>query len=97
MCSSDLFSTRSELDAASLLALWAWGEGEFLRRTEGSAIRRIGHERWRRNLAVAMGNAVRELGAGPTREALLRALQQARPQASPLVAEHIDWALAQAA
>lgn len=91
------FSTRSELDAASLLALWAWGEDEFLRRTEGSAIRRIGHERWRRNLAVAMGNAVRELGAGPTREALLRALQQARPQASPLVAEHIDWALAQAA
>lgn len=89
------FSTRSDLDAASLLALWAWGEDEFMRRTEGSAIRRIGYERWRRNLAVAMGNAVRESGVASTREALLRALQQARPQASPLVAEHIEWALAQ--
>ena len=54
------FDAREGLDDASLLALWRWSEAEFLRRTEGSAIRRIGHERWRRNLAVALGNALRE-------------------------------------
>ena len=75
----------------TLLQLWAWTEADFLRHTEGSAIRRIGHERWRRNLAVAMGNALR---AGAD-EAITRALQAARAQASPLVAEHIAWALAQ--
>jgi len=86
------FDARPELDGASLLQLWAWDEAQFLRRTEGSAIRRIGHARWLRNLAVAMGNALRQ---GENTD-LRAALQAARPQASALLAEHIDWALAQA-
>ncbi|WP_085314776.1 tRNA epoxyqueuosine(34) reductase QueG [Derxia lacustris] len=60
------FDARAGLDGAGLLALWRWDEAEFLRRTEGSAIRRIGHERWRRNLAVALGNALAAVtGAQP--------------------------------
>lgn len=88
------FDTRAPLDAPGLLALWAWDEAEFLRRTEGSPIRRIGHGRWRRNLAVAMGNAL--AGGAPSSPALRAALQAARAGAAPLLAEHIDWALAQA-
>jgi epoxyqueuosine reductase len=87
------FDPRHGLDAGTLLGLWAWTEAEFLRRTEGSAIRRIGWQRWRRNLAVALGNA-RRAGGVPGVDA---ALQQARPGADALVQEHIDWALAQAA
>jgi len=68
--------------------LWAWTEEEFLRRTEGSAIRRIGYERWRRNLAVALGNA-------PGDGAIIAVLQRDLPQASELVAEHMRWALKQ--
>jgi epoxyqueuosine reductase len=79
----------ARLGGETLLQLWAWSEPEFLRRTEGSAIRRIGYARWRRNLAVALGNARR---AGL---AVDEALHAARPAASDLVAEHIDWALAQ--
>jgi len=52
------FDVRVGLDRATLLQLWAWDEATFLRRTEGSAIRRIGFARWQRNLAVAMGNAL---------------------------------------
>jgi epoxyqueuosine reductase len=88
------FASREPLGSASLLELWRWGEVEFLRRTEGSAIRRIGHERWQRNLAVAMGNAL-AAGAGAAPE-LREALSVALPGATPLVAEHIVWALAQA-
>ncbi|MEJ6004317.1 tRNA epoxyqueuosine(34) reductase QueG [Paucibacter sp. AS339] len=84
------FDPRPELQRASLLQLWAWDEPEFLRRTEGSAIRRIGHQRWRRNLAVAMGNALRQRDDA----ALRGALQTALPAESELVAEHIAWALA---
>ena len=88
------FDVREPLAKASLLELWAWDEAEFLRRTEGSAIRRIGFERWRRNLAVGLGNALRGCDE-PTQQSLLRnALTAARANASPLVAEHIDWALA---
>ncbi|AKJ29988.1 tRNA epoxyqueuosine(34) reductase QueG [Caldimonas brevitalea] len=83
------FDVRPVLAEPTLLALWAWTEAEFLRHTEGSAIRRIGHERWRRNLAVAMGNALR---AAPSAD-LERALREALPHATPLVAEHIVWAL----
>ncbi len=75
-----------------MLELFAWSEGEFLRHTEGSAIRRIGYERWQRNLAVGLGNALRATGD----EAIIRALHQRRESATPLVREHIDWALAQA-
>lgn len=89
------FSARHGLDGSGLLQLWSWDEAAFLRHTEGSAIRRIGHERWRRNLAVAMGNALRKLDHGPVRQALVAALRQAWPQASSLVAEHIAWALDQ--
>ncbi|MGN6826717.1 tRNA epoxyqueuosine(34) reductase QueG [Paucibacter sp. M5-1] len=86
------FDEREPLRAPGLLALWAWSETEFLRFTEGSAIRRIGHARWRRNLAVAMGNALR---AGSD-QGISMALQQALPSANELLAEHIEWALQQA-
>jgi epoxyqueuosine reductase len=88
------FDVREPLANASLLELWAWDEDEFLRRTEGSAIRRIGFERWRRNLAVGLGNALRQSGDPASQTALRDALNAARAAASPLVAEHIDWALA---
>jgi len=83
------FDGREGFAGVTLLALWGWDETEFLRRTEGSAIRRIGYTRWRRNLAVAMGNALRA-----AEDASLRAaLQAARADADALVQEHIDWAL----
>jgi epoxyqueuosine reductase len=85
------FDEREGLGQATLLALWAWTEADFLRRTEGSAIRRIGWARWRRNLAVALGNAWRDSGE----PALAQALTAARDAADAMVAEHIDWALAQ--
>jgi epoxyqueuosine reductase len=83
------FDVRAPLGDATLLQLWAWDEAEFLRRTEGSPIRRIGFERWRRNLAVALGNAWQRSGELCYAEAL----QAGRAQAGALVAEHIDWAL----
>ncbi len=85
------FDEREGLGHATLLALWAWDEPGFLRRTEGSAIRRIGYSRWRRNLAVALGNAWRETGD----EAIAQALREAFDAADELVREHIAWALAE--
>jgi epoxyqueuosine reductase len=85
------FDPRAPLTGGSLLALWAWNEADFLRHTEGSAIRRIGFARWQRNLAVALGNAWRETGDA----ALAAALHAALPGANALLAEHIGWALAQ--
>jgi epoxyqueuosine reductase len=85
------FDARAPLDGATLLQLWAWDESEFLRRTEGSAIRRIGHARWQRNLAVALGNALR---AAPDAD-IEAALRARLPAAGELLAEHIGWALAQ--
>ena len=87
------FERRAAFAEPTLLELWAWTEDDFLRATEGSAIRRIGHERWQRNLAVALGNALREAGD----PAIVQALRARREAATPLVREHIDWALAQAA
>jgi epoxyqueuosine reductase len=87
------FDARGQWDAPPLLALWAWDEAEFLRRTEGTPIRRIGYERWRRNLAVALGNA---LAAGEPAGPIRAALAAAMPLASALVAEHIQWALSSA-
>ena len=86
------FDARPALAAGELLTFWRWNEADFLREMEGSAIRRIGHERWRRNVAVVMGNALR------TRDdpGLRAALQAALPEASPLLAEHITWALSTA-
>jgi epoxyqueuosine reductase len=80
------FRARNHLDQATLSELFAWEEDEFLRRTEGSAIRRSGHERWLRNIAVALGNA-------PTTDAVIEALQSRREHASPVVREHVEWAL----
>ncbi len=82
------FRARNDLDRASLADLFAWDEAEFLRRTEGSAIRRSGHERWLRNIAVALGNA-------PGTPEVVAALQSRRDDASALVREHVAWALAQ--
>ncbi|MGI3004200.1 tRNA epoxyqueuosine(34) reductase QueG [Shewanella algae] len=84
------FHLRPQLKQPKLLELFAWSETEFLKNTEGSAIRRIGHERWLRNIAVALGNA-------PGSEAIVAALQARLTDASELVAEHITWALAQQA
>jgi epoxyqueuosine reductase len=83
------FDERHGLGSSTLLALWAWSEEAFARRTEGSAIRRIGWQRWRRNLAVALGNALH--GSGDVTVA--DALRAGRAGASPGVQEHIDWAL----
>jgi epoxyqueuosine reductase len=86
------FDAREGLSGATLVALFGWSEDEFLRRTEGSPIRRIGHERWLRNIAVALGNALR---AGHDDE-VLRALQSRANHPSELVREHVAWAMAQA-
>ncbi len=80
------FRARNNLDTATLPELFAWDEEEFLRRTEGSPIRRSGHERWLRNIAVALGNAT----ATPS---VLQALHSRSGHASPLVREHVQWAL----
>lgn len=85
------FDSRDPWPVASLLQLWAWDEAGFLRQTEGSVIRRIGWQRWRRNLAVALGNAW-QATADP---ALAQALAGARDAADDLVRDHIDWALAE--
>jgi epoxyqueuosine reductase len=91
------FDERAGLTGQQLTTLWGWSEAEFLRHTEGSAIRRIGHERWLRNLAVAMGNALRSAGAdalGAAERAALRvALQSRLSHPSALLQEHVQWAL----
>lgn len=95
------FDVRNGLDAPDMVALFEWTEQEFNQRLEGSPIRRIGHERWLRNLAVGLGNSLRAAVSGTrARDAALAAriraaLLQQREGASPLVREHIDWALAQ--
>lgn len=85
------FHARHGLDAPDLIALFEWDEPTFLKRTEGSAIRRIGWRRWRRNVAVAIGNMPPE--HAQTCRALM-ALRQARGQAGEQVDRHIDWAIA---
>src|SRR5438270_546084 len=81
------FGVRNELDAASLADLFGWTEHEFVERLMGSAIRRIGHERWLRNIAVALGNA-------PSSPAVIDALRARSDHPSALVREHVEWALA---
>lgn len=87
------FAVRNGLDAAPLSELFAWSAAEFEQRLAGSPIRRIGHERWLRNIAVALGNAPRS-AATP---GIVAALQARADDASPLVREHVAWALAQQA
>ncbi len=86
------FDVRNGLDSASMISLFAWTEAEFLRNLEGSPVRRIGHERWLRNLAVGMGNAASHLRGDA---ALVAALQQGLAHSSDMVREHVLWALAQ--
>jgi len=83
------FDERKGLSGQQLVHLFAWDEATFLRMTEGGPIRRIGHERWLRNVAVALGNALRATGDG----ALRAALQSRAEDASALVREHAAWAL----
>ncbi|HEU4850861.1 MAG TPA: tRNA epoxyqueuosine(34) reductase QueG, partial [Telluria sp.] len=86
------FDERNGLGSASLLELFAWSEEEFNRLMEGSPIRRIGHERWLRNIAVALGNAASAQRGDP---AIVAALQARAEHPSALVREHAEWALAQ--
>ena len=90
------FDVRNAFGDATLLALWAWSEDEFLRRTEGSAIRRIGYARWQRNLAVGLGNALRAARDAAQARAIAAALRARLDGASAQLAEHIGWALDQA-
>jgi epoxyqueuosine reductase len=86
LATSSDFRSRHGLDAPDLVELFHWSEEEFLARTAGSAIRRIGHERWLRNLAVALGNAAPDARA--------RAALCARTDhPSELVRDHVRWAL----
>lgn len=80
------FKPRHGLDSAGLLELFQWDEETFLQRTEGSAIRRLGHVRWLRNLAVALGNA-------PPSTRIVEALQNRLDHPSEMVREHVSWAL----
>ncbi|MBT8118214.1 MAG: tRNA epoxyqueuosine(34) reductase QueG [Gammaproteobacteria bacterium] len=83
------FFSRHPLDAPDLIELFCWDEGTFLKNTEGSAIRRIGHRRWLRNIAIALGNA-------PWSKKIIEILQEKKQQYSydEMLAEHIEWALA---
>ena len=88
------FLPRHGLDQASLLDLWSWSEEDFLSRHEGSPIRRIGYQAWLRNLAVGIGNALRAPTAKESQKNQMRAaLINKRATVSPMVQEHIDWAL----
>jgi epoxyqueuosine reductase len=81
------FKVRHNLDAAELTGLFRWTAGEFEERMRGSAIHRLGFERFSRNIAVALGNA-------PASPEVMRVLEERREDASPLVREHVEWALA---
>jgi epoxyqueuosine reductase len=87
------FDARASVTDVTLLTLWRWDEAEFLQRTEGSAMRRIGFERWRRNLAVALGNALKKDPSANENAVIKTALKAALTHATPLVAEHITWAV----
>lgn len=80
------FMTREGLSDVQLIALFAWDEAQFLKKTEGSAIRRIGFVRWLRNIAVALGNA-------PSSPQVIHALSAKKEHASAIVSEHVNWAL----
>jgi len=80
------FKPRNQLDTTDLLELFSWDEASFLSRMEGSAIRRIGHERWLRNIAVALGNA-------PASPKIQAALSARADHPSAIVREHLQWAL----
>jgi epoxyqueuosine reductase len=91
------YAVRNGLDSARLVELFGWNEAEFEARLAGSAIRRIGYERWQRNLAVGLGNALAALGDAQAAQPIRALLCARREAATPLVREHIDWALRQGA
>jgi epoxyqueuosine reductase len=82
------FLPRHELNSSDLMTLFAWTEKDFLQKTEGSAIRRLGYISWLRNIAIALGNA-------PYSEEIVQALLSRQEHLNPLVREHASWALAQ--
>jgi epoxyqueuosine reductase len=85
---------RQDLGASSIVQLMAWSEAEFLRRTEGSAIRRIGHARWIRNLALAAGNALAsDKLTASERQTLRQALTAHLAHPDPVVQEQVAWSL----
>ena len=88
------FDARDGLTGMQLATLLDWTEGTFLRHTEGSPIRRIGHVRWLRNVAVAMGNALADTALpAAQRQTLVQSLQRRTDHPDPLVQEHVQWAL----
>jgi epoxyqueuosine reductase len=90
------FAERHQLGSATLVELWSWSEVQFNQRHEGSAIRRIGYSRWRRNLAIALGNALASNLDAQSKKEIANQLRGGLQSADPLVAEHIRWALEQA-
>ena len=82
------FEPRNGLDSATLVELFAWTEADFNERLQGSPIRRIGYERWLRNIAVALGNA-------ESSAEVIKALQSRANHSSEMVREHAAWALSQ--
>ena len=86
-CEKD-FHPRHTLDSSDLLTLFKWDEETFLKNTEGSPIRRVGHQNWQRNLAIGLGNA-------PSSDPIIHALEHRLADASPVLAEHIEWAIRQ--
>lgn len=89
------FAERNRLGGASLLELWSWSEAQFRERHAGSAILRIGYERWRRNLAISLGNALASNLDEKEKITIREQLKTGLASASPLVGEHITWALVQ--
>ncbi len=82
------FSPRNNLDTPQLIELFAWDEATFLEKTEGMSLRRAGYEGWLRNIAIALGN-------GRSSSEAIAALTTRRNDPSPVVREHVDWALGQ--
>ncbi len=80
------FEVRNRLDSTSLCTVFNWTEEEFLQKTQGSAIRRVGYELWLRNIAVALGNA-------KSTPEVINSLRKRKDHTSLLVREHVDWAL----
>src|SRR5260363_207229 len=93
MATCDDFDVRNGLDDAHLVDLFAWSADEFNRRFAVSAIRRIGHERWLRNIAVVLGNALRSLLSSAWRDEVTGALRRRMDDSSARVREDIAWAL----
>jgi len=90
------FQSRDVITHQTLLQLWSWSEEDFLNHTQGSAIRRIGHERWLRNIAIALGNNLAQCFEPKEREDILKALSTRLEHPSDVIKEHVRWAIDQA-